>query len=183
MKQITYLAVAFILLGFTSKKSNAQAFENGDNVLSVGLGLGGAYSGLHYGSTPGISLQYEHGNWDIGGPGVISLGGYLGYKGFRHEEAGYAEKWNYTIIGLRSAYHYNGIDAKELDVYGGVMLSYNILSYSSSFPASYHYGGYGSELGFSIYLGGRYYFTDNVAAFLEVGYGISLGTIGVAFKL
>jgi hypothetical protein len=183
MKQVIYFSAALLLFVFASQNSSAQAFENGDNVLSVGLGVGSGYHGINYSSSPAISIQYEHGNWDVGGPGVISLGGFLGYKGFRHEEFGYVEKWNYTVIGLRSAYHYNGIDAKELDVYGGLMLSYDILSYSNNFPASYNYGGYTSGLGISVYIGGRYYFTDNVGAFLELGYGISYATLGVAFKL
>jgi hypothetical protein len=182
MKKLFLLSALSILL-FNPLTSIAQAFENGDNVISVGLGLGGSYRGIHYSSTPAISAQYEHGNWDVGGPGVISLGAFLGFKSYRHEEFGYSEKWNLTVIGIRSAYHYNGIDAEELDVYGGLMLSYDIVSYSNTFPSHYNYGGYSSGLGLSIYIGGRYYFTDNVAGFLELGYGISYATIGVAFKL
>jgi hypothetical protein len=192
MKHTPLFIAAVLLFGFSSNNSNAQSFENGDNVLSAGLGLGSSLGGYTYSSqTPGISIQFEHGNWDIGGPGVISLGGYLGYKsysyGYAYPGYSYNQKWSYTIIGLRSAYHYNGIDNKNLDVYGGVMLSYNILSYKYSssdpkFDYLYH-GNYGSEVGLSIYLGGRYYFTDNVAGFLEVGYGISIFTIGAAFKL
>jgi hypothetical protein len=181
-KVLLFSLIAFVSL-FTSVKLKAQHFNNGDNVISAGLGLGSSYHGIHYSSTPAISLQYEHGNWDVGGPGVISLGAFLGFKSFRHEEFGYLRKWNYTVIGIRSAYHYNGITVEELDVYGGLMLSYDILSYSSNFPDHYNYGGYSSGLGFSLYIGGRYYFTDNVAVFLELGYGISFATIGASFQL
>jgi hypothetical protein len=183
MKKYILLLSTSVLFLSQPDSCDAQAFENGDNVISVGLGLGGTYRGIHYSSTPAISAQYEHGNWDVGGPGVISLGAFLGFKSYRHEELGYSEKWNLTVIGIRSAYHYNGIDAKELDVYGGLMLSYDIVSYSNTFPSYYNYGGYSSGLGLSIYVGGRYFFTDNVAGFLELGYGISYATIGVAFKL
>ena len=180
MKRIVLIA----LLLFACPHIYAQRFDNGDNVLSVGLGLGSSLGGRHYSSTPGISLQYEHGNWDAGGPGVISLGAYLGFQGFTYSAFGYHQKLNYTIIGIRSSYHYNGIHSEDVDVYGGLMLSYNIASYSNDFPSSYGYANdYGSGVGLTLYIGGRYYFTDNVAAFLELGYGISFATIVASFKL
>ncbi len=87
------------------------------------MGIGGHFGSFTYGSqTPAISLQYEKGMWDIGGPGVISLGGYVGRKGYKYSGSSgsyhYSEKWNYTVIGVRSAYHYNGINNEKFDVYG-----------------------------------------------------------------
>jgi len=57
--------------------ANAQEFQKGTNIISAGIGLGSSilsYSGAS--QSPALSLQYERGVWDIGGPGVISLGGY-----------------------------------------------------------------------------------------------------------
>jgi hypothetical protein len=34
----------------------------------------------------------------------------------------------------------------------------------------------------SWFVGGRYYFTDNFAAMLELGYGATYGNIGIAYK-
>src|SRR5579862_4922750 len=144
--------------------SHAQEFQKGTNILSAGIGLGSSilsYSGAS--QTPAINLQYERGVWNIGGPGVISLGGYVGYKGYSYSSGesnySYSEKWHYTVVGVRSAYHYNGLDAKKLDLYGGVMLAYNLLSYSysdnngsSSVTGS---ASYGSTVGLSLYLGAR----------------------------
>jgi hypothetical protein len=170
---------------------HAQTFQKGTNVVSAGVGLGSSilsYSGSK--QTPALSLQYEKGLWDIGGPGVISLGGYVGYKGYKYAgKSGsyeYDQKWNYTVIGVRSAYHYTGLEVDKLDVYGGIMLSYNILKYkfsdnSTSAPLVSE-GSYGSTVGFSLYLGGRYYFTDNLAAFAELGYGVSYLNLGLALK-
>jgi hypothetical protein len=193
------ITLCLITLCLNSIKSSAQEttsshpFEKGTNVLSVGLGIGGSFGSYNYSSqTPGISLQYEHGNWDVGGPGVISLGGYVGIKSYTYKGVGYnytwTYKWNYTVIGLRSAYHYNGITSDKADIYGGVMLSYNILNfkYSSSDPA-YDYlnnnVSYGSRVGFTLYVGGRYFFSERVAGFAELGYGVSYLTLGAAFKL
>lgn len=187
MKKIAFVLLAISLYATTS---HAQFFEKGAHVISAGVGLGGHFGSFSYGSqTPGISLQYEKGVWETGGPGVISLGGYAGVKSYKYSGSSgsysYTEKWNYTVLGVRSAYHYNGIDNEKLDVYGGLMLSYNILSYKFSDNGSsttYHSGNYGSAVGFSAYVGGRYLFTGNLGAFAELGYGVSYLTLGLAYK-
>ena len=73
--------------------ANAQEFQKGTNIISAGIGLGSSilsYSGAS--QSPALSLQYERGVWDIGGPGVISLGGYAGYKGYSFSGTDYSEK-------------------------------------------------------------------------------------------
>jgi len=180
-----------MLLAAFAIGARAQKFQKGTNIVSAGIGLGSSilsYSGAS--QTPAINLQYERGVWDVGGPGVISLGGYAGYKGYDYSGKvstySYSQKWHYTVIGARSAYHYHGFKSDNLDVYGGLMLAYNILKYSytdnspsGSYSAS---GSYGSTVGLSLYLGGRYFFTDNIAALLELGYGVSYLNIGIALK-
>lgn len=180
MKKIVVLFFAFILVNSSYGQGN---FSLGNNVASVGIGLGsslGAFGSST--SSPGISLQYERGMWDVGGPGVISLGGFVGFKSYKYNNV-YQQKWKYTVIGLRSAYHYNGIESSDFDVYGGAMLSYNNLSYSDNFPYGYSSNGtWNSYISLTLYVGGRYYFAPNVAAFAELGYGIAYLNIGAAFK-
>ena len=184
------IALVLFIATLSATTTHAQFFEKGTNVISAGVGLGGHFGSYTYGSqTPGFSLQYEKGVWDIGGPGVISLGGYAGVKSYKYSgSAGayhYSEKWNYTVIGLRSAYHYNGINNEKFDLYGGLMLSYNILSYKFSDnggTSAYKAGSYGNTVGLSAYVGGRYLFTDNIGAFAELGYGVSYLTLGLALK-
>ena len=43
-------------------------------------------------------------------------------------------------------------------------------------------GSYGSAAGFSFYVGGKYFFTNNFAALAELGYGVSYLNVGVALK-
>ncbi|MGN6533026.1 MAG: hypothetical protein ACTHK0_14890 [Ginsengibacter sp.] len=174
--------ILFILITLVATDSlTAQPFLKGTNILSAGIGLGsslGSYS--RSSQTPALSLSYEKGVWDIGGPGVISLGAYAGRKSYKYSVSTYTEKWGYTIIGVRSAYHYNGIDNNKFDVYGGVMLSYNILNYSYKDESGNNINGggnYGSGTGFTLYVGGRYFFSDNIAAFAELGYGVSYITL------
>jgi hypothetical protein len=192
MKKIILSVFVFVLVANAFNAAKAQSFQKGTNVLSLGVGLGSSllsYSGSS--QTPAISAQYERGIWDIGGPGVISLGGYVGDKSYKYSGkiSGYSwsEKWNYTIVGVRSAYHYTGLDNEKFDVYGGIMLSANIVSYKYKNNSGYSNGyasagNYNSGAGFTGFVGGRYYFSDHIAAMAELGYSVSYLTLGASFK-
>ena len=176
-KSIFYLA--FFL--FTAPMVMAQEFNVGTNVITAGVGVGGSYDVYSSASqSPGFSFTYERGIWDIGGPGVISLGGYLGFKTYKYNYSTSRSKWNYTTIGVRGAYHFNGLEVDNLDVYGGVMLNYNILSYDHD--GINNSGSYSSGIGATPFVGGRWFFTDNFGAFAELSYGVAYFTAGVAFK-
>lgn len=177
MKKMMFLTV-MALVAFST--AYGQQFQVGSNAVNVGVGFGTALSGLGTGR-PAISASYEHGLWEAG-PGVIALGAYAGITGYTYKSAGYTQKWNYTVIGARGTYHYSGFTSvPQLDPYGGLMLGYNIVSYS----ATGDYTGpnaYGSGLGFSLFLGSRWFFSDNLAAFAELGYGVSILNAGVSLK-
>ena|ERR1700743_631920 len=188
-KSVLFGIVLFMISVISAGTVKAQTYEVGTNVVSFGLGLGSSIAGYTYGSqTPGISLQYERGLWEAG-PGVISLGGYLGYKGYKYSAfAGpdsYTEKWNYTILGVRGAYHFTGLDVDHLDVYGGLMLAYDALNYSytsnngNGFANS---GSYGSDLGLTAFVGAKYYFAGDLGAFAELGYGVAFLNLGISYK-
>lgn len=180
MKKLLVVSMALI----AAASLHAQSFQKGNNVLGIGVGLGSSLSGLGS-QTPAISANFEHGIWEIGGPGVISLGAYVGFKSFKYTGEDILEKWGYTIIGVRGAYHYNGIKSDKFDLYGGLMLSYNILKYSvkdNDGNIIAGTGNYGSGAGITAFIGGRYFFTPNIGAFAELGYGVSYLTLGLAFK-
>lgn len=192
MKKILFVVTVF-LISLTSSKISGQSFDKADQVLGFGFGIGGHF-GVYKGytsQTPAFGIMYEQGmRWDAG-PGIIGLGAYLGYKSLRYKETiivpptyNYDYKWTYTIIGIRGAYHYEFVD--NLDTYAGVLMSYNIASFSDKSSVDggvYHYSGSsGSGLGLSLYAGGRYYFSDQWAAFLELGYGIAYLQLGAAYK-
>jgi hypothetical protein len=189
MKKANVLFAFLLVISGLSVK--AQTYQTGTNVVSAGIGLGSSIAGYTYGSqSPGISLQYERGLWPAG-PGVISLGGYLGFKSYKYSYNdglgdNYSEKWSYTIVGARGAYHYTGFKVDNLDVYGGLMLSYNHLSYSASAASGgYHSssgGSYGSAIGFTAFVGGRYFFAKNLGGFAELGYGVSYLNLGLSYK-
>ncbi|MEO5569782.1 MAG: hypothetical protein ABIT08_07655 [Bacteroidia bacterium] len=197
-KTITLL---FAVAAMSTVYAQEAPFQKGTNVISAGLGLGSALGSGYSSSsnTPGLSASYEHGVWTVGGPGVISLGGYLGFKGYKYEYVGtgyyfpstyiytVSQKWNYTVIGVRSAYHYNGLESDEWDLYGGAMLSYNIVNYEYSDNDPYNSVSYNSEnydnnIYFTLYIGGRYFFSKSWGAYAELGYGVSYLNIGASYK-
>ena len=168
----------------------SQAFDIDTKVVALGLGFGSSI-GPSFNTTqlPGISLQYEQGMWDVGGPGVVSLGGYVGYKGYsyKYSSMGIDTKstWNYTIIGARSAYHFTGIDNNRLDLYGGLMLGYYFVNYKLDTNQGYSSSGsaYGNSFSLDLYVGARYYLNEKIGLFGELGYGVSYLNLGAVLKL
>lgn len=172
-KHIIYFAV----LLFTATSLSAQEFIQGTNVINLGVGLGGAYGSYTTSSqSVGLSASFERGIWEVPGPGVVSLGGFLGYKTYSYDYFGGNDKWTYTVIGVRGAYHYNGLNVENLDLYGGAMVSYRIVSYSGSV------GSYGSKPGATGFVGARWFFAENFAVFAEGGYGFAFLSAGVSFR-
>lgn len=164
--------------------TQAQQLEVGDNVGSFGIGFGSALAGPFGSASPAIALQLEHGMWNMDGPGVISLGGYLGYQSYSTSNIYFKTRSSYTVLGLRSAYHYQGLDEKNLDVYGGLMLSLNLYGSSTTrYNTSVVIVEPDARSRFfpTLYFGARYYFADNLAAYGELGYGVAYLTVGLAY--
>lgn len=177
----TFIMLLTMVFTLTYTESQAQAFNEGSTALNAGIGIGTALGG--YGkANPAFSISLDRGMWEIGGPGIISLGGYAGTTGYKYSGEGYSAKWNYLVIGVRGAYHYNGFDAPELDLYGGLMLAYNAVSYKSDLGEDYFGKSYGSGIGFSGFLGARWFFSEKFGAFAELGYGVSVLNVGVSLK-
>lgn len=198
MRSTTLLQAAALSVALFSLPSMAQAqFEEGDNVLGVGVGIGGGYNigykGAGVSQSPAIGLHLDHGMGDLG-PGTWGLGGFVGYKSlsYKYDNPGwnfaYDYKYTYLTIGARGTWHYNewhGLD--NLDTYGGIMLAYRSVSFKNNtvYPSNWLGGRYewsGSGVGFSGILGARYYFTDNIGAFMEAGFGYSVLQLGLSAK-
>lgn len=178
MKKAIFTLLAII----TATIACGQSFQKGTIAANAGIGVGTALGGLGN-ARPAISVSLDKGIWEVGGPGVISLGGYLGNTGYKYSDMGYTAKWNYIVVGARGAYHYNGFTSvPKLDVYGGAMLAYNIVKYSSDGDDAGQSNSYGSGVGLTGFLGGRWFFTESIGAYAELGYGVSVLNVGATFK-
>ena len=155
------------------------AYKMGDQNISGMLGLGG-YGGLYGTSTlPAIAGAYEMGYNEN-----ISFGGLAGISGSEDDFGFYGKfKYTYILIGARGLYHYDLLHKDNIDTYGGAMLGYNIVS--SSYTGSYAslYAASSSYLTYGGFVGGRYYFSPNLAAQAELGFGIGLLTVGISYKM
>jgi hypothetical protein len=181
MKKIAKSLILVTVLALLGSTMYGQYFKEKDKVVNVGIGLGSTLYASGYGvHFPPLSASFEYGVKDGVGPGSIGVGGYLGFTSAQ------SDYWRttYTVIGVRGAYHLVDI-ADKLDLYGGLMLQYNIVSNSYRGPNNINYAGssVGSGGDFSLFVGARYYVTDKFALMAELGYGVAVLNLGVAFKL
>ena len=183
------LLLLFVIGCFTLTQLVAQesTFNKGDKVLNLGLGLGTTlYSGTgNKMGIPPISASLEVGVADnILEKGVIGVGGYLGYSSHKYDYSygGYTEAWKYSniVIGARGNFHYPLVN--KLDTYTGLMLGYDVVSAKWVGTGTETTHSSSGGIVWSWFIGGRYYFSDNFAAMLELGYGIAYLNIGVALK-
>jgi hypothetical protein len=167
---------AGIVVAVFSLSFGQSAFKNGQNVGTIGIGLG--LSGVYGDATlPPIAATFDHGIND-----KWSIGGLVGYAGSSYKFLSYSWDYSYIIIAARGAYHFDVFHKENIDTYVGAMLGYNIVSVSTSGTFAGYSAGT-SYLSWAGFLGGRYYFTPNINATLELGYGISLIRAAIGFKL
>jgi hypothetical protein len=184
MKHFVFVLVALLFL------STVQSFSKGPYTkersdLNIGIGLGSTLYGTS--TLPPITASYE-----FGFPGKpnnftdkVSIGPYAGIA--MAEDDWYWGTWTYThiIIGARGSYHFYNED--NIDAYGGLMIGYNIVSskYESKhgYDDSDHSSDAGSGLTYSLYVGGRYYFSPGFGVYAELGYGIAYLSLGVTLKM
>lgn len=188
--------------------SGAKCFDENSHILNLGIGFGGGnyYSGYRgygysYKSSPAFSLSYEQAYPKKLGPGYLGIGAYLGYqsasstynyfyddnnvKGYYYSK----HSWNNFMIAARGAYHFDILNFEKGEFYVGLLAGLRIQNYryDSNNPDPYAYNFYRYNSGnvyptYSFFVGGRWYFANNVALFGELGYGISYATAGLSFK-
>ena len=161
---------------------NAQtpAFQKGDKVLNLGIGLGGYSPGGYQVTTPSVSASFEVGIKGNGtDKGSIGIGGYLGYANYK-ENVNNSWTVNRVMIGPRFVLHYPLAD--KLDTYGGLTLGF--------VARSWKWNGSGTEpthpskppLSGDLFVGGRYYLSDKFAIMGELALTAYL-TLGISLKL
>lgn len=180
------LTLVAILCSFTLLGVSQNTFNKGDKVLNAGIGIGNAlYTGSGYTSkTPPLSLSFEMGVKDelFDEKSSLGIGGYIGYSSAKWEYSGWGWKYTNFIIGARGVGHYQLID--KFDTYTGLLLGYDIVSSKEigTIPGMGGYSASSSSFIWAWFVGGRYYFTDNLAGMAELGYGISYLTLGISYK-
>ena len=169
---------ALALIGSVSLANAQEVFHKGTTAINAGIGLGSYYNSL---SIPPLSVSLDYGvadNLINGNNGSISVGGYVGYTASSANYGVSKYRSSYAILGARGAFHYQF--APKLDTYAGLMVSYDIVS--SNYDAFSNYIKT-SHIDWSLFLGARYFFTEKIGGFAELGYGFYNLNLGVTFKL
>ena len=150
-----------------------STFSKGDKVLNVGLGLGSLLGSAYTTSFPPISASLEFGVAELK-KGAIGVAPFIGFGSYKYDVYSGHKNYTYIPLGVRGVFHYPLI--KKLDTYAGLLLGYFIVSGT-------HVGGAVASRGYgSVFIGGRYYFSEKFAAMLELGAETVPLHIGVAYK-
>jgi hypothetical protein len=180
------------LIVLTEMTGFSQSFKKGAHAFNLDIGFWNtAYIGNgHYsGFSPSFSGSYEYGVKEI--PmgsrltGVISVGVIAGgsHTTYSSSLSNHIYQRNDFIIGFRNNYHF--IFHDKLDTYAGWWVGFDKRDYKwkGSGPAP-------EEVDFSqgnpyggAFFGARWFFTDHIAIYTEVGWLISVVNIGVTFAL
>lgn len=171
-----------------SGAASGELFRKGTNAVNLGVGLlgvGYGYSvlgGSNYSSTPVMSASFEHGLIEGVGPGTIGVGGLVGYRADTWKYSGYRGTWSNTYVAVRGSYHYNVFQNAKLDTYAGLTLGVRIFSYSDNDDSADDYYSSSTYAHSGIFAGARYFFTNNIGAFGELGYDMSYLKVGLTAK-
>ncbi|MBK9284209.1 MAG: hypothetical protein IPM51_07785 [Sphingobacteriaceae bacterium] len=187
-----------------SASSGGSCFAGNNSVINLGVGFFssvtyryGKNGSYKYTQTPALSLSYEYGLPEKIGPGHVGVGAYFGYRAatyrfddfyYLNNRYYYEHKWTYSYWAIRGVYHLDDLMNDKAELYFGTTLGIRYTKYkfnpNSNDPFLYNYELRESAVrpNISLFAGGRYYFTENIGAFLEIGYGITWLTGGLALK-
>lgn len=200
MKKLIALTSLAVAIAFGVQAQNTVriggggglAYEEGDKIVQVGLGLGRAIGGYNwaYGGGLGISLN---GAFEYGIHEYFSVGPYVafGRYSYGYRIPGLVERdrtLTAIAVGARGSFHYTpllnevldaNIDEEKLDLYVSLLLGLEFFSTNvDNDPVGYS----PTVFDGGAVLGGRYKFNPRVAVFTELGYaGLSVWTIGASF--
>jgi hypothetical protein len=193
------------------KSPGEKCYDENTHIINLGIGAPTSgyyrvsYSGSYtYHRTPAIGLSYEQAYPKRLGPGYLGVGAYFGYQGVYYKNSyynynngngngyqiyDYSYRWNYFSLGARGAYHWDVLNAKNAEVYAGVIigLRFQTYSYTNSDPDPYYHNLYDLHQNsvfpsYGVFAGARWWFVKNVGLYAEAGYGISYFTGGFSFK-
>lgn len=173
------LCVIAIVCSATFASGQAR-YAKGDVLLNAGIGLGYYFAG-------GVPLLLS-GEFAVND--VISVGPYLGYTSYSYNYGFFGNQYRYKYsffdLGVRGSYHFSElfeIRDERIDVYGGAFLGFVISSYSGDDFGGDYSDPYAGGLRLGIHAGARYFFSEKVAGYGELGYGIAPLSLGLTFKL
>lgn len=170
MKKLS-LIVALMVMSLSVFAQVPESYKKGQISATAGIGLASVLGG-----TP-LFLAAEYGYADQYG-----IGANLSYQSYT---TGYYDV-SWFLLGVGAVYHYDVLKMSNLDTYGRFGLgfamataTYNGPKGLEAFYAEPTVGG----IGYDAAVGATYYFTPNLGANVELGYGLALLKVGVTYKM
>jgi len=147
--------------------TNAQApLPEGGKQVNVGIGFSGWGIPIYAGVDFGVAENF-------------TVGGKVSYRSYEENWFGYG--WQHTIftIAANGNYHFNEIleIPSKYDLYAGLSLGYSVWStdYEGAGANPDYDGPNDSDIFLVGQVGGRYFFSDKIAAHVEFGGGTVAG--------
>ncbi len=193
MKKILLL----LSISVSMQQANAQVFETENNFLQAGYGLGlgygkylsayQTYSGYKFSGFGPAYVSFERGVFDNIGIGLAVSYSSYGGEWFNGLNYNYSYRWSTLSIMARGAYHIL-VSNDKFDPYLGVGIGflkygYKWTSNDPSFNEESYNVSLGTPIGYQIFAGARYMFSNNIGGYAEVGYGLSIANFGLTFNL
>ena len=171
MKKLNLLLLLVIGLLAGTQSFAQLAVDKGTKFINLGIGVGGY--GYFNGSGLGLNAAA-----DFGVAKNITVGAVAGYRS-------YGSGITSFDIGARGSYHFNellNLSTDKADLYAGVGLSYFSFSYGDTYIRSLGIDNTYSTVYVPIHIGGRYFFTESLGGFAELGSSLATLKIGLTLK-
>ncbi|TAK35258.1 MAG: hypothetical protein EPO28_15050 [Saprospiraceae bacterium] len=190
MRTILFSFIATLFILNTVNAQSKQLMGKGNTDFTLGIGIMSSSAFLedartilppltlhvhrHIGQNFSLGLSYSQSSYQSQ-PVIVSDG--LAQKVTNRSQQ----------LGLKGAFHYNQLE--HLDFYGGFLLAVN----NSKFSVNYGNFDYlethmnihpeADKVTYTGFVGAEYVFSNRVLAFSEVGFGSSIFTFGVGYRL
>ena len=196
MKKII-LIFAIVLFGW--QLTNAQALEQGNSLINVGMGFGS-----YMGSSTGYKTTFPplYGSYEYMINDNISVGAFASYMASEYtysfpnlggDSSSVDDfKWKFSYLNAGALGNYHFVNNDQLDVYGGLKLGYTSVSVDNNiktdddddedFSSLFKTLKFDSSgILFGAQLGARYFFSEHIAVNVELGYGVAVASGGLTF--
>jgi len=201
MKRFFLVACFLSFMSIATAYAEHFAFKIGENRASFGVGLGWTHGVRNYAGTfnfPSASVLVERSILPFRDFGFLSVGAQFGFH-HGHRNVGmpnlanrdFRESWTTFYFVPRLALYFHEVfhpdDFPEnIDLFVGVGVGFRHLSqrFTQNVTAIEvaRDMNIGFLFGYHFFVGGRYYFRENMAVFAEVGYGLSFLNVGITIR-
>ena len=167
-----FFVVIAILCTVGISATYAQRMQESNSLLNLGPGF---FRGI------GFNSSFDYGLIDHWGPGLFTVGGFVGFSQFTRGTGLYAVNNSRFAISPRATYRLPVDDS--IEVYGTLMLG--IMISSESYTDVWGNKNRDTNPGefFGTTAGIRYSFTSSISAFSEIGISITYIAVGLSISL